>query len=527
MILLLAAVDSFALHGIVARPVRVEVDVTNGLPSLDLVGLPDTAVREAKERVRAAIRNSGYEFPLKRITVNLSPAAFRKTGSHFDLAVAAAILLATGQAPPISRRFALAGELSLDGRVRGVPGVLPMALAALKARSQALLVSPDNEAEARAARGLRVVPVRHLNDLITFLREGSLPTEGVRSPGPPARLPDSLEVDLRDIRGQVAAKRALEVAAAGGHHLLMVGPPGSGKTLLGRALAGLLPPFEEEERLESSSVHSVAGLLRPEEGLLERRPFRSPHHTTTRAGLIGGGSPVRPGEASLAHNGVLFLDEFSEWSRETLESLREPLESGEVALVRQGWSVRLPARFSLVMAGNPCFCGYYLDEQRRCRCSLTDLERYRRRLSGPLLDRIDVRIRVWRPRYEELQQEEGESSAVVAERVRAARERQRRRLAEYGLRTNGQLPPRLLGRVIRLSGEAEEGLRQFFRRRQPSARAYHRILRLARTIADLAGSDGITRTHVLEAVGLWGGLDGLTGEEEAAFDGSGALRGRV
>lgn len=487
-----ARVQTCALWGLETAMVAVEADVTNGLPHFSIVGLPDTAVSEARERVRSAIRNSGFEFPLRRIVVNLAPAERRKEGTGFDLAIALAILKASGQIEGAVEGVCL-GELSLDGALRPIRGVMPRILRARENGIGTALLPAENAPEA-AALGMDAIPLARLRAAVDHLdrRERLAP-----APMPlPAREP-TFDLDLADIVGQDTPKRALEIAAAGGHNLLLIGPPGTGKTMLARALPSILPPLEPDEVLLATAIHSVAGLTDPDRPLLTARPFRAPHHTASRLALVGGGVPPRPGEVSLAHCGALFLDEVGEFPPRVLETLREPLEEGAITLSRAGAVATYPARFTLIAAQNPCPCGHLGDPEVECTCLPDAVARYRSRISGPLLDRIDMRIAVPRVPYRELRDRRGrEASSAVRTRVHAARARMRERLAGTARRCNAEMTKREVERYCEPDEAGERLISVAVSARRISARGYHRLLRLARTVADLAGTDRIGADHV-------------------------------
>jgi magnesium chelatase family protein len=495
---MICSVHTVGINGIRGIPITVECYISNGLPNFDIVGLPDAAVKEARERVRAAAKVSGMRFPTGRITVNLAPANQKKTGTHYDLPILLSIMSACGAVRRPRSNSAFLGELSLDGQIRPINGVLPMAIAAKKSGTQTLFVPAENAPEATLARGPAIIPVRTVSELIAGLNGEAVLEEE------PIWVPNRAEIkhlDFKDVLGQENVKRAMEIAAAGSHNILLIGPPGSGKSMVSKRLPSILPDMTWEESLEVTQIYSVMGMLSAKSPLVIQRPFRSPHHTVSNAGLTGGGTNPKPGEISLAHKGVLFLDELPEFRKDTLDMMRQPLEDGIVTISRVSGSVAYPSEFMLVCAMNPCKCGWYGDSSGRCTCSEQSVESYRSRISGPLLDRIDMIVEVPSVHFEDLRRrEEAEPSSQIRERVNQARYRQHSRFGNDGKMCNARMGPEELRRYCDLSDDCAELMRQAFDAFGLTARSYDRIVKVARTIADLEGSEEIACEHIAEAI---------------------------
>ncbi len=494
-------VQSFSVLGIEAFPVEIEVDFSLGLPGITIVGLPDSSIKESKERIRSALKNSGFQFPLKKITINLAPADLKKEGSGFDLAIAVALLVGMEIIPKNNiLNKAFVGELSLDGRIKKTRGILPTVLKAREINLKEIIIPYENLKEASLVKGISIIGLQHLREAVEYLR-------GEYKPSPIQNFnllenTISHEEDFAEVLGQEFVKRAFEIAAAGGHNLLMIGAPGIGKTMLARRIPSILPPMSYEEILETTKIYSVAGLLDERFPVIIHRPFRAPHHTISEAGMIGGGTHPKPGEISLAHNGVLFLDEFPEFKKNIIEALRQPLESGEVTITRANFTVTYPARFMLICAMNPCPCGYYGHPTKPCQCSFQEIKKYRRKLSGPIIDRIDIHVEVPPVDLKKLltqKKEDSVDSKTIREKVIKARNYQQKRY-ENPLKVNARLKPKEIKKYCIMEPSAQSFLEKAVEKLQFSARSVHKILKISRTIADLEESEIILKRHISEAL---------------------------
>ncbi|MBP5405205.1 MAG: YifB family Mg chelatase-like AAA ATPase [Clostridia bacterium] len=498
---MLAKINSFSLNGLDGYKVDIEIDINAGLPKVEIIGLPDTAIKEAAERVTSAVKNSGYHFPVKRVIVNLAPADTKKEGSLFDLPIAIGVLAASGQISSAAYRdYVILGELSLDGKLRPVNGIIALLISGMQQGYTKFIIPKENAAEASFIKGIEAYCVGSLKEACGVIEgEGAeaIPFRDFASESQE----DIYDVDFADVKGQFAAKRALEIAVAGGHNVLMIGPPGAGKSMLAKCVVSIMPDLSFEEAIEVTKIHSVAGILDGKKGIVTTRPFRTPHHSTTVPALIGGGAKAKPGEVSLANHGVLFLDEVPEYARHTLETLRQPLEDGTVTVARVEQTVRYPAHFMLIASMNPCPCGNFGSKKHICTCTPQSIRRYMNKLSGPLLDRIDIQIELDAVEFDELRRKEAEEkSSAIKERVMKAREIQRERFAAMPIYTNAEMSNRLIKEHCEIPSEAEAMLETAFKKLSLSARASFRLLRVARTIADLEGKKEIETAHVAEAI---------------------------
>ena len=506
---MLSKVKSMTLNGLDGYLIEIQTDISNGIPEFEIVGLPDVTVKEAKKRIEVAIKNSKIEFPTKKILINLAPANMKKGGSSYDLAMAIGILIATNKISNIDidklTQTIFIGELSLDGKINRVNGILPMCMEAKELGIKRIILSKANANEAAIVKELDIIPVDNLSDLVKYLNE-EIEISKVNNKEQKYFYNNTYDVDFSEVKGQENVKRALEINVAGGHNCLLIGSPGSGKSMMAKRLNTILPELSIEEAMEITKIHSISGELQ-RDGLVVNRPFRMPHHTVTINTMIGGGKNPKPGEISLAHNGILFLDEFTEYNKNILESLREPLENKEISINRLSGNYIFPCNFMLVASMNPCTCGYYGDEEKECKCTPNEIHRYLSKVSGPLLDRIDMHIEVRRPKYEKLSSEQrSESSEEIKKRVNLARDIQRKRYKDLGIYSNAQLSTRGIAEFCGLEPKGEEILRKVFQNLKLSVRAYEKILKLARTIADLENEEKIKEKHIAEAI-LYRSLD--------------------